>query len=262
MNALRLLIVAGLLAGAPSAPVPAADEPAAPSGTWSLNNWIPDGSVHLKLSFHKGSTRWQWGNDEALADLDGLTASQLHAASANVRFKLQRDAGAFTFEGTMMLGIGRGSFHFVPDPTYGAKLAALGYAPMEDDGVSIMFLAVRDVSLVYAAEAKRTGLKGVQVSDLVRFLDHGIDLPFLRELADIGASRFTADDVVRFRDHGIDGAFLRDLKAAGRDDLSADDIVTLRDHGVKPDYIARVQSAGYPDLTVEQIIRLYEHGVN
>jgi hypothetical protein len=231
-------------------------------GTWSLNNWIPGDSVHLKLSYRKGTTRWQWGNDQPQADLLGLTSGQLHSPHADVSFTMKRDAGTFAFEGSMTLGVGGGDFRFVPDPNYVAKLGELGYRMVDDDAVSLMFMAVRDISLAFAAEVKRSGLKDVTVSDLVRLKDHGVSLEFIRTLAEIGMTGLTAEDVVGLRDHGIDGEFLRALKASGAPTLAADEIIKLHDHGVKPDYVARIQSAGYADLTVDEIIRLHDHGVN
>jgi len=215
----------GLAAGA-------ADEAPPRMGTWSLNNWTPGDDVHLSLSYRNATTRWEWSSDQPVADLKGLTAEQRHAAHSSVAFTLQRDAGTFAFDGSVMLGIGRGGYRFVPDPVYASKLSALGYEPIGDNPTSIMLMAVRDVSLEFAAEVKYS-LKDAKTSDLVRLKDHGVDLDFFRSLA-----------------------------AAGQANLTADDVVKLHDHGVRADYVARISSAGYGDLTVDQIIKLHDHGVD
>jgi hypothetical protein len=150
-----------------------------------------------------------------------------------VRFTLARDAGVFFFEGALTVGVGSGEYRFVPDPSYAAKLGALGYDAIDGDDISIMLMAVRDISIAYAAEVKRLGLKEPTVRDLVRFRDHGVDL-----------------------------AFIRDLAAVGHPGVTGDDVITLRDHGVDARYVAHVQSAGFKDLTVEQIVRLHDHGVD
>ena len=222
----RIVLVAGLCATARAAD---AAEPL--KGTWSLNNWVPGDSVHLKLRFSKASTRWEWGNDQPLADLQSLTAEQLHSPHSSVAFTLRRDAGTFSFAGSLTLGIGGGEYQFIPDPTYATKLGVLGYEAIEDN--ELLNMALRDVSLAFASEVKFSGLKDVKLSDLLRL-----------------------------KDHGIDGEFVRALKSAGVPVLSADDIIKLHDHGVKPEYVARIQSAGYPDLTVDQIIQLHDHGVD
>jgi len=216
--------------------VPANEAPAeAPSvqGTWTLNNWTSHDAVSLTLSYRKGGTHWSWGSSQELAELKGLSSEQLHAMSTPATFALERDAGSFFFEGTLVLGVGHGSFRFAANPAFAAKLEALGYGPVEKDDVSLMFIAVRDLSLEYAAQVKRLGLKNVAVSDLTRFLDHGISLDFIR-----------------------------DLVAAGYPGLTSDDVVTLRDHGIDGRYVARVQSSGFKDVSVDQIVKLHDHGVD
>ena len=262
MNKLKTAAGAILLIAGSLAALAAADEASSSKGTWSVNNWIPGDEVHLTLAYRKATTRWQWGNDQQIDELHGLTRNQLRAAHADVDFTLKRDAGTFTFEGSFTLGIGRGSFRFEPDPTYASKLSALGYGPVDDDAASLMFMAVRDISLEYAAEVNNSGLKDVTLKDLTRLQDHGVELDFIRQLTVAGYTDLTTDDVVRFRDHGIDGDFLRALKATGRTDLKPDAIVKLHDHGIRPDYVARINSAGYGDLSVEQIIKLHDHGVD
>jgi hypothetical protein len=255
------ITIGGVLLGAGLCLTAYAADAAAPvKGTWSLNNWTPGDTAHLTLAYRNATTRWEWGNDQPLEDLHGLTSEQRHSAHVSVSFTMDRDAGTFAFEGTLTLGLGRGEFRFVPNPTYAAKLSVLGYETIGEG--ELLGMALRDVSLAFASEVKFSGLKEVTVSDLMRLKDHGVGLDFIRALATIGATNLTADDVVRFRDHGIDGEFVRALRSPGAPALSADDIIKLHDHGVKPEYVARIQSAGYPDLTVDQIIKLHDHGVD
>ena len=226
------ITIGGVLLGAGLCLAAYAADAAAPvKGTWSLNNWTPGDTAHLTVAYRNATTRWEWGNDQPLEDLHGLTSEQRHSAHASVSFTMDRDAGTFAFEGTLTLGLGRGDFRFVPNPTYATKLGVLGYETIGED--ELLNLALRDVSLAFATEVKTSGLKDVTVSDLLRL-----------------------------KDHGIDGEFVRALRSPGAPVLSADDIIKLHDHGVKPEYVARVQSAGYPDLTVDQIIKLHDHGVD
>lgn len=260
-------------------------------GTWSLNNWTAgDESISLELKRRAATSSWVWGSSQPIADLHGLTRDQLHAAHAKVSFTMDRDAGTLTFDGTVTLGIGRGEFGFAPDPTYLAKLVALGYEDAAD--ADLFGLAMRNVSLAYAEEVKLSGLRKVTLEDVTRFLDHGIELGTIRELAAIDyAQQMTGDDLVRLQDHGVEAEFVRALKAAGYTDMGASDIVKLHDHGVDgpflaglsetafknlsadelnrlhdhgvdPEYVARVQASGYDSLTVDQIIRLHEHGID
>jgi hypothetical protein len=258
----KSIAIAGLLLGAGLClAARAAGDPPPVQGTWVLNNWVPGASVNLKLTRRVAGSTWEWGSDQPIADLHGMTRDQLHAPHASLSFTMDRDAGTFSFEGTLVLGVGRGEFRFTPNPAYAAKLGMLGYEPIGED--DLFGMAVRDISLAYAAEVKLSGLRDPAVSDLARLRDHGVPLAFIRELAAADyAKRLTADDVVRLRDHGVEGRFVRALKASGCSDLSTGDVIKLRDHGVDPAYVARIQSSGYEDLTVDQIIKLHDHGVD
>lgn len=269
----------------------ASDAPPRFQGKWSLSNWTTGDSLRLSMKYHARNTHWQWSSDQPLADLRGLTLEQLHAARTPVKFTLARDAGTFAFEGTVMLGLGSGDYRFVSDPSFTAKLGALGYDAVREADASIMMMAVRDISIAYAGEVKRSGLRDVAVDDLVRFRDHGVELEFIRDLTMIGCADLSADDVVRLRDHGVDSryveglddsgygrqaaddivklrdhgiepAFIKGLLAARPGPYSIDDLITLRDHGVDSRYVARIQAAGFKELTVDQIVRLRDHGVD
>jgi hypothetical protein len=239
----------------------ASDGPKTFQGQWRLNNWMPGDSLQLTMKYHAQSTRWEWGSSQPIADLHGLTLDQLHAARTTVRFTLERDAGTFVFEGTVTLGVGSGNYRFVADPTFKAKLGALGYDVAGEDDVSIMMMAVRDISIAYAGEVKRSGLRDVAVRDLVRLRDHGVDLEFIRDLTIIGYAGLSADDVVRLRDHGVESGFLRTLKTSGYQDLPAADIVDLRDHGVDSRYVEGLADSGYGKQTADDIVRLRDHGI-
>ena len=250
----------GLLVAASFDVALAVDAPKEVRGTWSLNNWIPGSSVHLTMKHASGGSRWQWSTDHPVSDLRGLTREQLRSASVPVKFTLEKDAGTFTFEGSMMLGLGRGDFRFSPDPTFSRKLIALGYEPAPDQDLFAM--AIRDISIAYASEIKRSGIKGVSLRELGRFRDHGVELDYIRDLALIGYANLSADDVVRLRDHGVETGFLRTLKAAGYDDLAAADVVKLRDHGVDSAYIEGLHDSGRAKLTVNEIVKLRDHGID
>lgn len=250
-----LLIGAGLYVAAGSAVDAGPRE-----GEWRVNNWVPGRSVHLTMKYQRLASRWEWGVDLALDELQGLTSDQLHAAHADVSFSLKRDAGAFACAGSVILGIGGGAFRFVPDPDFAAKLAALGFGTVEPD--EQFALAVRDVSLEFAEAVKAAGIAEVSVRDLVRFRDHGIEAPLLREMASAGYLGLTAGDVVRFQDHGIDGEYLRGLVRSGHPQFPAPDVVRLHDHGVDPEYVARVQASGFGPMSAEQIVKLHDHGVD
>lgn len=262
MKLKAIVLGAGLLCAAFGFAVARADDDALPGGTWSINNWTFGDDVHLRLGYRNAHSRWDWTSNQAVADLTGLTAAQLRSMSTAVKFTLERDAGVFFCEGKMTLGVGGGTFRFAPSPSYASKLTALGYGGVEGEDSSLMFLAVRDLSIAFAAEVKRLGLNDLTLKDLIGLLDHGVDLSFLRELVAAGYPGLTGEDVIRLRDHGISASYVKGLVDTGRGGMTVDEIVRLHDHGIDPPYIARIQAAGFNDLTVDQIVQLHDHGVD
>lgn len=288
MRRRTLLIAAAFLGGGLSLAAGLAGVFAATHGEWTINNWTLGEGMSLSLTHRTPTSRSQWTCNRSIAELEGLTREQLHAVHAPVAFRLRGDAGSFVFEGTLTLGVGRGTFHFEPNPAFTAQLAALGYdAPGDDD---LFGLAMREISLAYATEVKRLE-PGTTLRDPIRFRDHGVELDEIREVLAVGDPRLSGTDVVDLHDHGVPPSFVRALKTFGYPSLAADNVIALHDHGVderyvkglaasgmrglEPDdvirlhdhgvetrYIARIREAGFTDLTVEQIVRLHDHGVD
>ena len=276
----------GLALGAAVAFTAAAFDDVRPSkGAWTLNSWTVGDSVRLELKRRSTTILW----DQSVDELRGLTRENLHALRAPVRFVLKRDAGLFEFEGTLTLGLGGGEFQFLPEPSFATALASLGYGAAGEDDLFTM--ALEDISLAYAREAKQAGIGDLRIRDLVSFHEHGVELAFLRDLGAIAYPGLSAEDVLRLHDHGVEAAFLRTLKDSGYAEASAGDIVRLHDHGVDPSfirelaatvlgragfdgmiqlhdhgvdptYVARMESAGFGTLSVEQIVKLHDHGVD
>src|SRR5262245_28986594 len=205
------------------------DEATRARGSWSINNWIPGDEVHLVLEQGTSRSRWEWGSSQHLADLKGLTREQLRATRAEVSFTLERDAGVFFLTGTSKLGFASGEFHFVGSPDYAGKLAALGYETIGQD--ELLDMAIRDISLDFAAAVRTAGVNDAKVGDLARLRDHGVEVPFLRDLASVGQP-LDVDMVLELRDHGVDGRFVRDLVAVGNPNVGIAHAVTLHDRGV------------------------------
>jgi hypothetical protein len=254
----RITLKAGAfaLAAATFLAVGAFENPGPSRGGWTLNAWTTGDSVRLGMKHRSLTIRW----DQSLDDLRGLTREQLHAMRTPVKFVMPRDAGTLAFEGTLTLGIGGGDFQFFPDPSFASSLVALGYDPIGADDQLMM--ALEDISLAYAAEIKRAGIKDAGTRDLVRFHEHGIELALLRDLGAAGVADLTADGVLRLHDHGIGSSFIRDLPPVGGRRARIDEMIELHDHGVDPTYVARIESAGFGELSVEQIVKLHDHGVD
>lgn len=278
---LAFVLAAGLASAAAAETLPT-------SGTWKINNWIPGDSVQMSMTRSKGGSRWKHTSSYSLEDLKGLTREQLRAMQGELAFRLERDPGTFVFEGTTTMGVGSGTFRFEPSPTFRTKLVELGYESVGDEG--LIGMAMRDISLEYAAEAKRLGLEQMGVEDLSAFRDRGIPLEMIREVAKAGFPGLTSRQVMRLADHGVDGGYAQGIRASGLVDAGVEDVVRLHDrgistefvrklvesrkaitteeiirlsdHGVSAAYVAQIDASGFKELSVEQIVRLHDNGVD
>lgn len=281
-SVLALVLAAGLASTAVAA------EKLPTSGTWKINNWIPGDSVQLSMTRSKGGSRWKHSTSYDLQDLRGLTREQLRAMNGKVAFRLEREPGTFVFEGTTTMGVAGGDFRFEPSDVFRTKLAELGYGSFDDD--ALIGMAMREVTLEYAAEAKKLGLERVDIEDLFAFRDRGIELDTIREFAKAGLPGLTSKGVTRLADHGVDGRYVQGIKASGlvdagvedivrfhdrgiptefvrklvegRTSITTDEIINLRDHGVTAEYVAQIDASGFKNLSVEQIVRLHDNGVD
>jgi len=257
-------------------------------GEWTLNTWTLGPGLRLGMTHRSGTSVWKWTTDRAIDDLEGLTREQLHGVRVPVAFRLHGDTGTFAFEGSLTLGIGKGSFRFQSDPEFATKLRALGYEPPGDD--ELFGLALREISLAYAGEVKRlapaTTLRdlvgfhdrgigidylreigavaypGIGGSEVVRLHEHGVDPSYLRALRDAGYAALDANAIVALHEHGVDGRYVAEITASGVGTLPPEQIIYLHEHGVASGYIARVRDAGFTNLSVDQIVKLHEHGVD
>jgi beta-lactamase regulating signal transducer with metallopeptidase domain len=224
-------------------------------GTWEIRPAKDPGFVHLKLTEKDSSS----GSTVPVERLEGLTSAQLSGAGSPVRFSIRRDAGTFTFEGTVRNGVGAGTYTFAPSTTFPAELAKRGLErPSPADQYE---LARHDVRLALVDELTKQGYQRPSISDLVRAGHHGVQLDYLRGMGELGYRLGTVSALIKLRDHGVTPGFVRGLGEQGLSRLSADDLVRARDHGVTPEYVGGLRELGYGSLTLDQLVTARDHGV-
>ena len=260
------------------------------SGQWLIEFKSGEDRVQLSLRYERENHHSDTTRQIMPAELNGLTREQAMSANGTqVKFQLQRDAGAFHCEGWFRAGKGSGHFVFAPSPAFVAELSERGYdAPSDEQQFS---LALHDVSLAFVeelhaqgyerptlAELVDTGTHGVHleyvrglkalgytlrsVPLLIKMRDHGVSLNYVRELAAHGYTRVPAEELIRTRDHGVSTTFVNELRALGYERLPVEQLRRLRDHGVSTSFIKELKQLGYERLPVEQLIRLRDHGVS
>jgi hypothetical protein len=229
------------------------------TGTWSIDGRYSTREIQLSLTYRDshGSDEESNGVPFDLSKFPGLNAATFAASSADVRFKIVRDAGTFDCEGVFRNGLGSGVFTFVNSEAFAAALASRGLGAISDDDQ--FHLAMGGMTLATVDALRAQGVSGLSAHELVRLGDHGVDDRFIRDLAATGVKPGSVDDYVRLADHGVTPDFVAGL---GRDGYhpSVDDLVRLCDHGVTLDFIARLKSHGYTP-TVDDLIRLRDAGM-
>jgi beta-lactamase regulating signal transducer with metallopeptidase domain len=224
-------------------------------GTWEIRPTATEGVVHLRLVEFNSSS----GTNVPVAQLGGLTASQLTGAGGPVQFRIRRDAGTFTFEGVIRNGVGAGTFSFTPDANFPAEMARRGFTqPTSGEQYQ---LARYDIGFAFVDELNRQGYTKPQMSDLVRAGQHGVGLTYMREMGALGYRLGTLQPLITLRDHGVTPEYVRQLADFGYKNLTADDVRNARDHGVSGEYVSGMREAGYGSQTLAALINARDHGV-
>lgn len=224
-------------------------------GSWELQRWKTDGHVNLQMR-HGMSTN---GFDVALSRLDGLSASHLTGAGGPVKFRLRREAGTFTFEGTVRNGVGGGTFTYAADAGFADALVKRGFArPTEFQQYD---MARHDIGFALLDELNRQGYGKPDLAEVIRAGHHGVDADYVREMAEAGYKLGTLTPLIELRDHGVTATYVREMAEFGYKGLPADEIRRARDHGITSEYVRAMRDAGYGSLPLEQIIKARDHGV-
>lgn len=260
LHILASLSVLLLLPASACADAPAAERAAPDRLRWEIEPQDQAGKVQLELSHRSPGHSYSTSRPIDLSALRGLDPARLSgASSADVRFRLVREAGTFDCEGKASRGRGVGDCRFLPDAAFSAGLRSRAIG--EASGYQLFQLAMADMGLVYADELKRLDYARPTIDDLVDAGNHGADLAFLRSMGGLGYRVGTVAALVRMRDHGVSPDFVRDLVEAGLRDLPAETLVEMRDHGVAPAFIGELRRLGYRDVPVRELIALRDHGV-
>ncbi|MBV9109012.1 MAG: hypothetical protein JO306_06375 [Gemmatimonadetes bacterium] len=176
-----------------------------PAGTVNLALVLGSGPRALRQSDVGGAPHAGPGRtrDVALAEMEGLTAQQLAAPQAEVRFRLHRDAGTFDCRGALHGGRGNGTCDFAADEAFAAELARRG------------------VGRPTAAQQLVLGV-------------HEARLSLLDALAASHVATPTVAELVRAAEAGVDATYVRGIIAAGHHARSLGEVVDLHDRGVQP----------------------------
>lgn len=241
---------------APSAAqVDAATSQAQTSESRWLGTTVNNESLRLRL-FGRGRSATLTVDVRRLA---GLEPAQLTNAT-RVKFALKREAGSFSFEGAFLAGAGTGTYTFTPSADFLSELARRKVEKPADSDVQA--LAIADLGIAYFDALSAEGYPGATAAQIVRALDHGVNLDYVRGMGQAGYRLDGLEPLIVLRDHGVSAQYIRELRGLGLPALSPDDLVRARDHGVSPDYVRGMNALGYTQLTLDDLVRARDHGVS
>jgi hypothetical protein len=155
-----------------------------------------------------------------------------------VRFRLTRDAGTLTLEGSFHRRVGAGRFRFTPNRRYFDSLRALG------------------VDAANLGAARRRGRAQLDHALLDATPEH------VRELRRLGYADLPVTQIAELATHGASAEFVRALGAEGYSNLSPSELVRLRVAGVGADTIREYRQLGHGRPTLEQLVALPARGPN
>ncbi len=256
--ALVTLLACLRLTGAPAREARGAwsASPGEARGAWSASPGEA-GALRFELSVRD---RLRFAGPLSEAAFAGLSEAEVGAQRETpVRFRLAREAGTFTLDGSFRLGAGGGRFRFTPNARYLASLRALGVdtaelAGAERPGRALLDYALLDVSAAYVRSLQREGCREPTARAYLELKASHVTPQHLRELRDLGYVDLPASQLVELAAHGASPAFLRALAAEGYTGLSAPELVRLRIARVTPDAIREYRRLGRGRLTPEQFI--------
>jgi hypothetical protein len=261
------------------------------SGAWSINFTSEARVINMTIHLQPGKD----GNDNryfhvAPGELEGLSGQEMLGHNVAVKFRLKREAGVFSCEGTFREGKGSGSFTFFPDPAFTGRMREMGFDNLSpEDQLS---MAVQNIGASRVRELKdRKGgqLTSRQLLHIIRYgADEapmkgfdappvesqqttarptpggqtGADRDFSEELEAMGYAPVSPARLNALRENGVTLDFIKGLEAMGYVHPSVEQLISLRASGTTIKYIQEIEATGYPHPSIEQLLALRRSGVS
>ena len=184
--------------------------------------WTASADRERPGRIYLGYTRDRWnhnGDTLNVADLSGLTPAQIDSeTSTPVQFRLAREAGTITFEGTFKHGDGAGQYSFQPNRAYIDSVRNLGIDFVlhrhrnkdVDDDDTLFRLTMADVSSSFIRTMQSLGYRDT-LNTYYEMRLFGVTLQFINDLKDAGYVNVPARKLVALRIAGIDINFIRTM---------------------------------------------------
>jgi len=222
-------------------------------GAWTASASADEdaGRMYLQITRNRSNN----GQTMLRSSFTGLTDSQIHSVTqVPVSFKLVREAGTLTFDGTFRQGSGAGQFVFAPDAGFVNTLRSLdlstegsGKQKNRDLDEQLLQMAIHDVSSSFIRGMQAEGYRG-SLDDYFSMRIHRVTPELVRELRLLGYDKISSDDLVSSQIHRVTPQYIREMRAAGQPRLSLEELTGMRIHRATPEFIAELRELGYTNL--------------
>jgi hypothetical protein len=226
------------------------------TGTWTADVKKDALELFLRTSSEKPRTTQQLNMTVPLTSVKGLSTADGSATP----FRLEREAGVFSFEGRFSDAKGAGHLRFTPNEEYVRAMAALGYPAIAPD--KHYLLAVFDITPARVKELSALGFKDIALDELIQVGIFQVTPGYIQSLAQHGYTKLTLAKLIQSRIHGVTPERIRALAAEGYKALDLEELLAMSIHGVTPEFIREMREAGYTKLTPEELVKLRIHGID
>jgi hypothetical protein len=196
------LVVASVLICSGATTVASVSQVTTPvTGAWNIVT-REDGELQLELRW---SDSTQWRRPIAMADLRGFPPGALESSRPiKTTFRMEREPGDFSFDGSVVNGRASGQFDFQPKHTFASILRGLGLVlPDEVRDHDLKNLAFGDMSAASVQEFRQLGLTSLSFNDLVDLAIRQVQPDYVRSLQRAGYTDLTVRKIEDLKMSGL-----------------------------------------------------------
>lgn len=201
-------------------------------------------------------------------------------------FTLTREAGTMNFIGKFEGNKGMGTYKFIPNKDYSAKLLKEGLDIKNDEDLMLFFmvnvkhsyvqmlkkndyndlnkdqvvpLAALNVDEAYITSIKQAGIPNIDLENLIPFKSLGIDKAYIEEIRKAGYKNLSPDNIIALKSQGIDGKYIADFRNSTKSDNNDerdDDIIAFKSMQIDQEFIDSYKKLGYNNLSNDELLAM------
>lgn len=120
------------------------------------------------------------------------------------------------------------------------------------------------VSIEYIRDMKATGIRGLDVDDIIKLAETGVSPQYVRVMKNVGMRNFDVDDVIKLAQAKVKASYAKAARVHRFRNFDSNDVLRLHGAGVTQEYLEQMQKAGVHHLRhfdEKDMIALHHAGV-